>query len=229
MMKHIFTLLFLLSSFIAFSQNVRRDTIIDDKILIEGDSIMFTLDDVVVLSKLKFSSTKEQRYYYWYWKKVHNAYPFAKLAAERLLQLNEQLKKIKSQSKRRKHIKKMQNYMEEEFTEKLKKMTRTEGRIIIKLIHRQTGLTTFDLIKEYRSGWKAFWYNTTASLFKLSLKSEYHPESEAIDFLIEDILQRSFIQGNLHRQKARLSIDYLELVPKYKNIDIVEVINNRDK
>ena len=228
-MKHIFILLFLSSTFLASAQNVSRDTIIDDKILIEGDSIMFTLDDVMVLSKLKFDSTKEQRYYYWYWKKVNNAYPFAKLAAERLLQLNEQLKKIRSNSKRRKHIKKMQKFMEEEFTDKLKKMTRTEGRILIKLIHRQTGLTTFELIKEYRSGWKAFWYNTTASLFKLSLKSEYHPESKAIDFLIEDILQRSFLKGRLDRQKSRLAIDYLELVPKYKNIDIVEVINNRAK
>ncbi|MET2984000.1 DUF4294 domain-containing protein [Aureibaculum conchae] len=228
-MKNFFIILFLCSSFFATSQIVKRDTIIDDKILIEGDSIMFTLDDVMVLSKLKFDSTKEQRYYYWYWKKVHNAYPFAKLAAERLLQLNKQLEKIKSTSKRKKHIKKMQKFMEDEFTDKLKKMTRTEGRILIKLIHRQTGLTTFELIKEYRSGWKAFWYNTTAGLFKLSLKSEYHPESKAIDFLIEDILQRSFLQGKLEEQEARLAIDYLEIVPKYKNIDIIEVINNRDK
>ena len=228
-MKNFFVILFLSFSFFATAQIVKRDTIIDDKILIEGDSIMFTLDDVMVLSKLKFDSTKEQRYYYWYWKKVHNAYPFAKLAAERLLQLNKQLEKIKSTSKRKKHIKKMQKFMEDEFTDKLKKMTRTEGRILIKLIHRQTGLTTFELIKEYRSGWKAFWYNTTAGLFKLSLKSEYHPESKAIDFLIEDILQRSFLQDKLEEQEARLAIDYLEIVPKYKNIDIIEVINNRDK
>lgn len=228
-MKYIFIILFLCSSFFTTAQIVKRDTIIDDKILIEGDSIMFTLEDVMVLSKLKFDSTKEQRYYFWYWKKVHNAYPFAKLAAERLLQLNKQLEKIKSTSKRKKHVKKMQKFMEDEFTEKLKKMTRTEGKILIKLIHRQTGLTTFELIKEYRSGWKAFWYNTTAGLFKLSLKSEYHPETKAIDFLIEDILQRSFLQGKLEEQEARLAIDYLEMVPKYKNIDMVTVINNRDQ
>ena len=228
-MKKLCVILCLMSFFFATAQIVKKDTIIDNKILIEGDSIMFTLDDVMVLSKLKFDSTKEQRYYYWYWKKVHNAYPFAKLAAERLLQLNEQLKKIKSTRKRKKHIKKMQKFMEEEFTEKLKKMTRTEGKILIKLIHRQTGLTTFELIKEYRSGWKAFWYNTTAGLFKLSLKSEYHPESKAIDFLIEDILQRSFVQGKLKKQEARIAIDYLEMVPKYKNIDIITVINDRDK
>ena len=119
--------------------------------------------------------------------------------------------------------------MEEEFTEKLKKMTRTEGRILIKLLHRQTGLTAFDLVKEYRSGWKAFWYNTTANVFKLSLKDEYHPESEALDFLVEDILQRSFAKGDLDEQKARLPFDYFEIVSKWKNIDVVEVINSRKK
>lgn len=210
------------------AQKIIRDTI-NDVIFIEGDSIMFTLDEVILLSKLNFNNSKERRYYFWYWKKVHNAYPFAKLAADRLLQLNEQLKKIPSKRKRKRHIRKMQKYMEGEFTDKLKGMTRTEGRILIKLIHRQTGLTTFDLIKEYRSGWKAFWYNTTASLFKLNLKDEYHPESNPIDFLIEDILMRSFTKGNLEEQPARLVFDYFEIAPQYKDIDIVAVINERNK
>ena len=121
----------------------------------------------------------------------------------------------------------MQKFMEGEFTEELKKMTRTEGRILIKLLHRQTGLTAFELIKEYRSGWKAFWYNTTASMFKLSLKSEYHPEDSALDFLVEDILQRSFINGSLEEQKSRLPFDYYELTKKFKDLDIIETINNR--
>ncbi len=214
-------------NFLSFAQEVKKDTIIDDLIVIRGDSAVISLDEVVVLDKIKFKSTKEKRYYYWYWKKVHKAYPYAKLAADRLVQLNEQLKEIKSRRKRRRHIKKMQKYMEGEFTESLKKMTRTEGRILIKLLHRQTGLTAFELIKEYRSGWKAFWYNTTANMFKLSLKNEYHPENEALDFLIEDILQRSFINGSLDEQKARLEIDYYEISKKFKNIDIIDTINNR--
>lgn len=228
-MKKLFSILiFILCFTTSQAQKVVTDTI-NDVILIEGDSIMFTLDEVILLSKLDFKDSKERRYYYWYWKKVHNAYPFAKLAAERLVQLNDQLKYIPSKGKRKKHIKKMQKYMEGEFTDKLKGMTRTEGRILIKLIHRQTGLTTFDLIKEYRSGWKAFWYNTTASLFKLSLKDEYHPESNPIDFLIEDILMRSFTQGQLEEQPARLAIDYFELAPLYKDMDVVAVINERNK
>lgn len=117
--------------------------------------------------------------------------------------------------------------MEGEFTDELKKMTRTEGKILIKLLHRQTGLTTFNLIKEYRSGWKAFWYNTTAYMFKLSLKSEYHPESDPLDFLVEDILQRSFANGRLVEQKPRLVFDYYKATQTHKDIDVVAVINNR--
>ncbi len=228
-MKYFISSILLLLFFTVSAQEVQKDTIIDDMIVIRGDSIMISLDEVIVLNKFNFKTTKEKRYYYWYWKKVHNAYPYAKLAAERLLQLNEQLALIRSKRKRKKHTKKMQKYMEEEFTDKLKKMTRTEGRILIKLLHRQTGLTAFDLVKEYRSGWKAFWYNTTAKMFKLSLKNEYHPESEPLDFLVEDILQRSFTNGSLIEQKARLPFDYFEIAPNYKDIDVIEVINSRKK
>ena len=86
----------------------------------------------------------------------------------------------------------------------LKKFSRSEGKILIRLVHRQTGITTFDLVKELRTGWKAFWYQTTASLFKLSLKDEYNPEYSFEDYLIEDILQRAFADKYLEEQPAAL-------------------------
>jgi hypothetical protein len=110
--------------------------------------------------------------------------------------------------------------MEGEFSEQLKKLTRTEGRILIKLIHRQTGETMYELIKEYRSGWKAFWYNSTAQMFRLSLKKEYRPQDEALDFIVEDILQRSFLNGSLERRDPKLEIYYMALMSQYHDIDI---------
>jgi len=83
----------------------------------------------------------------------------------------------------------------------------------------------YTLIKEYRSKWKAFWYNSTAVVFRLSLKNEYHPESEALDFIVEDILQRSFANGALKAQKTKLPIDYFSLMGKWEDIDIENVIN----
>jgi len=116
--------------------------------------------------------------------------------------------------------------MEGEFTEQLKKLTKTEGRILIKLIHRQTGETMYELIKEYRSGWKAFWYNSTANMFRLSLKKEYKPGEEGLDFIVEDILQRSFINGTLEKQESKLDIDYFQLLSQYHDIDIEKEITD---
>ena len=221
--------LYILFFFSLFSQAQKRvrDTIIDDKVFIEGDSITFDLDEVYLFKKLHFKNRKERNYYYWFWKKVHKAYPYAMETARILNDIDTHLKKIKSKRKRKRYIKKAQKYLKKEFSDQLKKLTRTEGKVLIKLIHRQTGKTAFDLIKEYRSGWKAFWYNSTANLFDLSLKKEYHPESDDFDFLIEDILQRAFSNGSLTKQPPKKTIDYMDISKKWKNLNIIKVIDNR--
>ena len=137
------------------------------------------------------------------------------MAADRLDSLNTRLEKLKTKREKRQYTKLIQKYIEGEFSDKLKKFTRTEGQILIKLIHRQTGETTFDLIKELRSGWRAFWYNTTASMFDLSLKKGFDPLNVKEDFLIEDILQRNFMSGVLERQKAAKEYNFLELSEKW--------------
>jgi uncharacterized membrane protein YheB (UPF0754 family) len=129
--------------------------------------------------------------------------------------LNERLERLDKNYEKRRYAKKIQKYIEDEFSAELKKLTKTEGQILVKLIHRQTGNTTFDLIKELRSGWRAFWYNTTAKMFKINLKEEYHPESLHEDYLIEDILQRAFAANQLVRQESVLDYDYSSLTNKW--------------
>lgn len=215
-MKKILYLYILLFSALSFSQI--KDTLPnfnDDYFLIkDGDSLVIQLNEVTVLPKHKFKSKEDVNYYYWFRKKVFKAYPYAKIAAERLDTLNARLSRIKSKSKRRKYTKKIQKYVEGEFTDQIKKMTRTEGRILIKLIHRQTGNTAFENIKELRSGWRAFWYNTTANLFKLSLKDKYNPEKVNEDYLIEDILQRAFMDDKLVSQPSKLNFDFFQIAAK---------------
>ena len=211
--KKIIALTILLGCNYLFSQEKEIDSIplTERYTIFEGDTLLIELDEVLLLKKLKFDASYDQRYYYWFRKKVIKAYPFAKVAAERLEILNDSLANIKSKRKQKKYVKEIQKYMEGEFTDQLKKLTRTEGRILIKLLHRQTGIIAFDLVKDYRSGWKAFWYNTTASMFKLSLKDGYDPMNVNEDFLIEDILQRAFVDGVLDNQPSKLPIDYIEL------------------
>lgn len=218
-MRKVITLLVLLNSSFLFSQEEKElDSIplSEQFIIFEGDTLLIELDEVLLLKKLHFKTSYDQRYYYWFRKKTLKAYPFAKLASERLEVLNERRENIKSKRKQKAYTKIIQKYLEGEFTEQLKKLTRTEGRILIKLIHRQTGETAFNLVKELRSGWKAFWYNTTASMFKLSLKDEYDPINVKEDYLIEDILQRAFVDGLLENQAPKIDFDYFELTTKWK-------------
>lgn len=192
-------------------------------IIIEGDSIAheyIDLEEVKLLHRLKFNSKEERRRYLILRRKTIKVYPYAKLAAERLTQLNERLATLKRNSDKKKYTKQVQKYLEGEFTDQLKKMTRTEGQILVKLIHRQTGITAFDLIKELRSGWKAFWSNNIANVFDISLKKDYDPLNEKEDYLIEDILQRNFQNGVLEPQEPAIDIDFFALTEKWFNPEI---------
>lgn len=200
----------------------------DDYILVKpGDTITVKLDEITLIPKQNFKSREDVRYYLWFRRKVFKAYPYAKLASTRLDSLNARLARIPSKRKQKRYTKQIQKYIEGEFTDQIKKLTRTEGRILIKLIHRQTGTTVFDNIKDYRSGWKAFWYNTTANIFKLSLKTEYHPEIENEDFLIEDILQRAFQDEQLKPQDSKLNFDFTKIISERKaeiNVEVYKVM-----
>ena len=224
-MKRLTLILLLLSVFFAEAQKKDAPPLdLEDYILIkDGDTLMINLDEVSVIPKLKFKSSIDARYYYWFQRKVYKTYPYAKLAAQRLDSLNVRVSRIKKKRRKKKYIRRAQKYLEGEFTDQLKKMTKTEGRILIKLIHRQTGRTAFENIKKLRSGWKAFWYNRTANVFKLSLKSEYHPESINEDYLIEDVLQRAFIDERLPKQEHKLEFDFPKIAAAKKgNIDVEE-------
>jgi hypothetical protein len=218
-----FILLFLFSfGFLKVEAQVPEqvlDSVSEKLIIISGDSVFkssIDLQEVFVYGKLKFTSYDDKLRYYILRRKTHKVYPYAKLAAERLVELNDSLKGIKKSRKRKKHTRKVQKYIEGEFSEELKKLTRTEGQILVKLIYRQTGTTSFGLVKELRNGWRAFWYNTTANMFKISIKEEFHPDIIEEDYLIEDILQRAFSAGKLERQESVLDYNYADLSNKWK-------------
>lgn len=195
-----------------------EDTVEKEYFIVAGDTIIreaIDLEEVIILNRLKFKSEEERRTYLILRRKTRKVYPYAKLASERLMELNSRLDQIKSKRDRKRYTKIVQNYIEDQFSAELKKLTRTEGQILVKLIHRQTGVTTFDLIKNLKSGWRAFWYNSTASLFDISLKEKYDPESNQEDYLIEDILQRSFRAKVLEPQPSALDFNFIELRNKW--------------
>ncbi|MUU78442.1 DUF4294 domain-containing protein [Winogradskyella endarachnes] len=182
------------------------------------DSVPVTeveLKEVVVLPNLKFADKAARIRYIILRRKTLKVYPYAKLAAERLEALQERLDGLERKRDKKRYAKVIQRYIEDEFSAELKKLTKTEGQILVKLIHRQTGKTTFELIKELRSGWRAFWFNSTASVFDISLKKEFIPIEEEEDYLIEDILQRAFRNERLIRQEPAFDIDFYACYNKW--------------
>ncbi|MGG5576247.1 DUF4294 domain-containing protein [Myroides sp. C15-4] len=148
--------------------------------------------------------------------RIRRVYPYARATAENLMILNENLEKLETKKQRRQYIKGSQKYLESQFKERLKKLSRKDGKILLKLIHRETGETTFALIKEFRSGWTAFWSNTTAKTFSLDLKSEYHPDSDLQDFYLETQLQYLFYNYQLDYSRGKENIDFNALRKMWK-------------
>ena len=203
------------SVLLSFSQD--KDSLdLSQYTLFENDSLITDLDEVMILPKLTFKTYNDKRYYYWFRKKVLKAYPYAIIASDEISKLNAALDSIPSNRKKKRYTKEVRKYLEKEFTPQLKKLTRTEGRVLIKLMHRQTGERTYDLVKEYRSGWKAFWYNTTANLFKMSLKDEYDPVNVQEDYMIEDILQRAWRDNLIDLQESQLDFSFPEIKKKWE-------------
>ena len=218
-MQKIIYILFIFPALVfAQIEPVVQDSTAVEYYIVDGDSVavdVIQLREVYLMGKHRFATKEERIRYLILKRKTLKVYPYAKLAADRLVELNKRLETLEKKGEKRQYTRIIQRYIEEEFTEELKKLTRTEGQILVKLMHRQTGETTFELIKDLKSGWKAFWMNSTAKLFDISLKKEFDPENVAEDFMIEDILLRAFQDGRLERQNPAFPIDYYAIKDKW--------------
>ena len=206
--KLIYFLLFFPLSFISNAQ-ITNDSLAKRDAIIEANDTIVPLEEVVVY-RHKWNAA-EKKEFQLLQNRVYKVYPIAKIAADRLTVLNKNMDKMKTNREKKKYFKIVEDYMENEFTGQLKKLSRKQGQILVKLIHRQTGYTTFELIKDYKSGWKAFWSNNTARLFDINLKTKYAPYEVNEDFLIETILDRAFVRGRLVNQKPANPLDIDEL------------------
>ncbi len=208
MFKQYLFFLFLFSTLISSSQQIDDDTA-TDYIRIEGDTIVkgsIGLNEVLLLPRRPFKNSEQIRKYLILKRKTIKVYPYSVMASKRLKSLNNRLLIIKTKRERRRYTRMVQKFLEDELTPELSKLTKSEGQILIKLIYRQTGITTYNLVKNLRNGVKAFLYNTTARFFDLNLKTEFNPEIILEDYYIEDIIQRS-VRDNL--------IEYSEPKNKY--------------
>lgn len=177
------------------------------------------LSDVYVFERAErtFPNEEARKQYLILRNRVRKVYPYAKMAADRLYVMEQTMDTMKNNRTKKTYVKRTQKYIEDRFTDELKQLSRSQGRILVKLIHRQTGRTAFNLVKELRNGWNAFWYNNTAWLYDISLKSEYNPAEVEEDYWIEEILLRAFAREELEEQDPAFLIDFEKISQERRN------------
>jgi uncharacterized protein (DUF2164 family) len=159
------------------------------------------LDEVVVYQPLKLNSFEEKKKYMLLRRRVLKVYPYAQLASERFIVLKERLDHMDKRRQKKRYAKRIEKYLEGEFSEELKKLTRKEGQILVKLIYRETGITTHTLVKTYRNGLRATIYQLSARMFDIDLKTEFNPSKVQEDMWIEDILVRTGLSDRFFDKK----------------------------
>ncbi|MFT5849088.1 DUF4294 domain-containing protein [Psychroserpens sp.] len=203
-----FSVLFVFLTTAVHAQVISGDSTKRSEVLEESDEV---LNDTIQLEEIIISKEKldpeARKQFLILQNRVYRTYPYAKLASERLTLLNKGMERLSTNKEKKKYFKIVEDYLNNEFEAKLKKLSRSQGRILVKLIHRQTGTSTFELVRTLKSGWKAFWSNTAASMFDINLKTEYAPYEVNEDFLIETILARGFESGRLQNQTPAKPVD----------------------
>lgn len=213
-----FFIFFLFSIFSINAQVIPQDTTKMGYELTDDDSI---LNDTIQLPEILIYKEKmdpeARKQFLMLQSRVYKTYPYAKLAAERLTTLNIGMANLKTNKEKKRYFRIVEGYLSNEFEAKLKKLSRKQGQILVKLIHRQTGNTTYELVKNLKSGWKAFWSNTAASMFDINLKTKYTPFDVNEDYLIETILIRAFDSGRLQNQNPAILVDYNNLTDSWQS------------
>lgn len=155
--------------------------------ILEGDTLPhLTLEPIVVFPRLTFENRRQRRRYNKLVRDIKRVYPYAKLAKAKLDQMEREFQALETERARKEYVKTVEQQLMDEFGNELKKLTITQGRILLKLIDRETGETSYELLKTLRGSFSAVFWQTIARIFGSNLKAEYDAHGE--DYLIERIV-----------------------------------------
>lgn len=162
---------------------------IPDSTLVEGEKIAIELLQEITVTPLNLSPEERTRYYHLR-RKVRKVHPYALKAKSQLLEIEDDFNYVETRREKRKIAKLHDRWLQDNFTKELKKLTRSEGRVLIKLIHLETRINAYQLIKNYRNGFTAMLWQRLAKFYDGDLKAEYNPDEIKEDFWIDHILWR---------------------------------------
>jgi len=157
--------------------------------VIDGDTVLqVDLNPITIMPPLTFSSKKEFNRYSKLVYNVKKVYPYSQLVSMQLAEIDANLSQYKTEKEKKKYIDEKEKELKQEFEGQIRSMTFTQGKILIKLIDRETGFTTFEIVKQLRGTLSAYFWQSIARIFSSNLKMEYDAKGE--DIMIEDIVVR---------------------------------------
>jgi hypothetical protein len=180
-------MLFSLVSHAQDSVKTSNDIYVARAEIINGDTIWVAdLDEVYIFPEKTFENLHQKRKYNRLILNVKKAYPWAKLAGQMMQDVNNHLLTLTTDKEKNEYLKQVEKDLLGNYTEEVKKLTVTQGKILIKLVDRETGDSSYEILEFYRGKFTAFFWQALARLFGENLKLEYDPYGE--DRLIEEIV-----------------------------------------
>lgn len=154
----------------------------------DGDSVLvIVLNNITVYPPLKFKNKKQEEFYWKTVRDVKKTLPYAKLICETLIETYEYIETFPSQKEREHHLKQMEKAVFEQYKPVLKKFTKSQARMLVKLINRETNQSSYNILKAFLGSFRAGFWQTFGKLFGVSLKSGYDPENDEKDAIIERV------------------------------------------
>ena len=190
-MKRILFLTFFFS-FIAVHMNAQEQTTTINGYLVpaciyEGDTIAsLRMPTLYCFKPLNFKNKKQRQQYTRLVRNVKKTLPIAKEVNRAIIETYEFLQTLPDEKARQKHLNAVEKSVKEQYTPRMKKLTFSQGKLLIKLINRETDSSSYELVKAFLGPFKAGFYQAFAAIFGASLKKEYHPDAE--DAMVEQIV-----------------------------------------
>ncbi len=133
------------------------------------------LHEFIKYSNIRFSSNKEKKAYNKLIRDVRKTLPYAKEISNIIVETYEYMETLPNEKAKQEHLNKMERHLKDVYTPKMKKLTRSQGQLLIKLVDRETNSSSYHIVDAFMGSGKAIFYNTFASLFGNSLKKRYNP------------------------------------------------------
>ena len=185
MMQRLWALLLLLFS-VSYEASSQGKLIIVDLEVLGYDTVISS--DLPEVEILDFKSQDEKNNYFILKRRVLKVYPYAVVAKKKLQEIKLALDTIPKRRKKKRYTREVARWLKEQYTDRLKDLTISEGKILVKLIYRETNSTSYKILKSYRGSFNALFWQIMAKIWDNNLKTGYDPINIREDMLIEHIL-----------------------------------------